>query len=1745
MRNDSSNVYGDNPVASTSEIPIVGFESLEERLMLSAGPAYEVWGGFTDYRTGQPDDWQIYNDINQTDYTFLGAADTSDVFSGTYDFYVIASRVALGVDAVLGSDSSPAASATINVGRDPQNIDADDGLYALVGQADAPGTFRGSLVVENPGTWTGLDVVITPIEAQVLAVFVGREIDNWDAGFDYVYDVEISGIGLLNIVVTTPWDDTLLASDYLPGDWAGEYVEFYDAPIDMWFEAGSDGPDEYFLFEWNSLDATQWAAVDATTVSIDVLHEGGLWNGTSLASAVPMPTATPVINSPLEGETDVSLTPTITWDPWFTEALPPEVTQDVWAAFENWGTGQVSYDSYVGTTETSWTSPGPLAPNTDYDAAVWFENLRYYHDPSGVLMVEISGIYRDVDVTTGDAPVENTYEVWGGFTPLDWWGYRDIHLQDYISLGTASDSAVFNGTYDYYVISAISPVGVDSVQGSDASFVDWADLFHEGGSLNSGFLTGPTDGLYAVIGTEVDFDDVYSGFITIQNPGTWNSITVNTLPITPQVLQVELDRWADYEFSGALSSEGYGYEIEFTGVGLTDAMITTPWGEVPDITDILPADWNGEYFEYHDAVGNFWLEAYARGQGMTFGLEWYNLSAAEWASLETGQSVIDVTHQAGAWTQLVDFSAAPMPGEIPTLLSPVEGETGVGLSPIIQWAAPTTSPTEVWVAIDDPAIDDEVFDGPIWDQTQTSWAVPGVLENDKDYMAWVEFANIDWSTLDGAHYFTYSSNNIYSNFTTLALPVVDVAMDAPASPAIEVEVDSVVMALFPLLDLGTVPAGNADVAYYISTDANVDTNDTPLALTNPDGFYSANSYFLAPSSPGTYYVAALADPNDILGESDETNNWSTVLTLTVAVPIPPEPIVDVAMGTPAEPVIDTEIGSAVFAPFELLDFSTSPVSWVDVAYYASTDPNVDQNDTLLTLIHPDEMYSPNSYFIAPSQPGTYYVAAMADPNDDIAEDDETNNWSPTVTLNAIDPNAIEQYAFADYFPMEDGTMRAYHRMVQKAGSRAINNTVRTIVTDQQGQYEFRRVIDGKHSSSAYYQLGASGLVLHNQLSPASGADVIVEFESGLVFCPAQFIVGDTYVQDVAWSGVKGTTELWSGNYHMETTVVGFEQITVPSGTYTAIRLSYSVFSTKQGRGVDAISVDQYDVWMVEGIGVVKQAGTWSETEGNRQRTWNFSYDMLQEPVEFAVGSIDSPDLVASIAGNLPQTIVPGQRLRVSVTIQNLGGASAVGEIALEIYVSHDQLLAEGDFFIKRVEGVSINIAPGGAKTINVDIVAPGYVTPGAYYLLGLVDADDAIEEIFESNNVALGDSTSEWTNRFGNVSGRGGVRLTMDDGFGTPMTFSLRGNGYGEVTRGQDGHLDVTYYGTDTRTSATITTPRGHEGVIDDIIVAAEFTEDGQIGGSLRNLTASTTDLLGDIDAGDGIIGQIKMDDVADDHNIYIGSVESSRASVSFSFDSVGDLSIYSDTRIRSLICTEWLDTNETSDEIYAPSIGTLKVTGRRANSRRGIEAVAGHFGADLMLGVPQQSFESIGLEPIAIVNRLANASIAGDLYDATWSIFGSMGNLAVKGIVENATVTTQGNMGKLSFGAVIFSDFLAGVATSGRHASSADDFTSLARISAVSIRGIRLPDVEEDPFFFEDSNFSAASIGRVSLLNLWAASEGGKFGFWALDKQFGGSIASIRYKDTVSGNAFNWTPSDGQLDILDFTARLLDQIID
>ena len=116
--------------------------------------------------------------------------------------------------------------------------------------------------------------------------------------------------------------------------------------------------------------------------------------------------------------------------------------------------------------------------------------------------------------------------------------------------------------------------------------------------------------------------------------------------------------------------------------------------------------------------------------------------------------------------------------------------------------------------------------------------------------------------------------------------------------------------------------------------------------------------------------------------------------------------------------------------------------------------------------------------------------------------------------------------------------------------------------------------------------------------------------------------------------------------------------------------------------------------------------------------------------------------------------------------------------------------------------------------------------------------------------------------------------------------------------------------------------------------------------------------------------------------------------------------------------------------------------------------------------------------------------------------------------------------MGSLTFGATDTSHFLAGIDPDVTdHAALAGDFKNpQASIASITVRGWRLPSKTDPTDFVIDTQFSAATIGTVSLIN---TNSGVTCGLYVLAAD-GTEIRSVHYVDTLTGESYTWTSGKG-----------------
>ncbi len=195
---------------------------------------------------------------------------------------------------------------------------------------------------------------------------------------------------------------------------------------------------------------------------------------------------------------------------------------------------------------------------------------------------------------------------------------------------------------------------------------------------------------------------------------------------------------------------------------------------------------------------------------------------------------------------------------------------------------------------------------------------------------------------------------------------------------------------------GTGPAGPSTTRYYLSTDTTLDASDTPLGSRSipalkPGGSDKGSVNVVIPpgTSAGTWYVIAKADADNLLPETNDSNNTSSNKIV-----IGPDLIVS-SFSVPSS--------SGAGLQISVSDTTKNPGSGSTLvssttSFYLSKNSTLGAGDTLLGsrpigVLAPGASSTQTTMLTIPALtvPGTYYIIANADDGNAVAETLESNN----------------------------------------------------------------------------------------------------------------------------------------------------------------------------------------------------------------------------------------------------------------------------------------------------------------------------------------------------------------------------------------------------------------------------------------------------------------------------------------------------------------------------------------------------------------------------------------------------------------------------------------------------------------------------------------------------------------------------------------------------------------------------------
>ncbi|WP_210521758.1 CARDB domain-containing protein [Hymenobacter terricola] len=603
------------------------------------------------------------------------------------------------------------------------------------------------------------------------------------------------------------------------------------------------------------------------------------------------------------------------------------------------------------------------------------------------------------------------------------------------------------------------------------------------------------------------------------------------------------------------------------------------------------------------------------------------------------------------------------------------------------------------------------------------------------------------------------SNNVSAVSITVTPPSIDLTILQPSVTPLNTAAGNPINMSCYILNQGNATANSSSVGFYFSTDATLDAADQLLTsqygaqLAPP---YSSSRYGTAavPAgvTPGTYYILFVADYQNQVGETNETNNVASV-SITVS-----PPGVDLVIQQEQLYPSSTVAGNTVQLSCSVFNQGNIQANSSTAGFYLSTNQTLDAADVLLNTVTGGVLTAnvgssryANPVIPTGTAPGNYYVLFVADPLNAVAEVNETNNVrSLPLTIMAATVDLQVQSAYLTPTSVAPGSATATSCYLYNQGNALANPA--TI-----GYY-----------LSTNQVLDASDVLLGNTTGTVYGANYSSRYLNLTV--PVGTAVGSYYILFVAdyLNQVVETNE----NNNL---AVAPLQVVAPGIDLTMYQVYLNPTSTAPGNAVNASSyiqnlgnstaasstvgyylstnqlLDASDVLMYTSPGGALAAGQYSSrydypvvpvgtTPGayyvlfvadplNAVAETNELNNVASVPLQVVAPGIDlliqQPFLSAA-------TATPGFAINGSCYIQNTGNASASSS-TVGYYLSTNLLLDASDVLLATVTGAAL---PSGQNSFRgSSLVVPTGTAAGNYYVLFVADPSNAVTETNELNNV--------------------------------------------------------------------------------------------------------------------------------------------------------------------------------------------------------------------------------------------------------------------------------------------------------------------------------------------------------------------------------------------------------------------------
>ena len=536
-----------------------------------------------------------------------------------------------------------------------------------------------------------------------------------------------------------------------------------------------------------------------------------------------------------------------------------------------------------------------------------------------------------------------------------------------------------------------------------------------------------------------------------------------------------------------------------------------------------------------------------------------------------------------------------------------------------------------------------------------------------------------------------------------------------------------------------------DVTRTVTTLGANATNAATTPVTIPDG-----------TTPGTYRIFVIVDPENAIVESNESNNALASNTLTIGrADLAPQAVTftPAATGSATAISVTHTVRNVAAGPTA----GTAPPSVSGV--YLSTDTTLASAVAQLGTVNIPALAvgasstQTKTFTIPAGPPGAFFVVVRADDAGAITEAGEANNVAASATRLLVGPDLLVTAATATPAFVTPGSTVAVASIVKNQGIAAPTSFGVSFAlvptTDLSGASDIPLAV-----TRTVAGLGAGA-------SSSTPANVVIPTSVGL---------GQYRIRVIVDSGNAVNEADETNNQRLTTSVVTVTRpdLIVPTVTAPVAAAPGTPFAvTNTVKNNSSVAAGPFKVafylstdTLFDGADIpisVSRTVTTLAANGVSTATNMVTIppgtpigvyrilvvaDPLNQVVELDENNntgvsgpvVLGPDLVVTAATVTPTTVAPGGRISVANTIKNQGVTAATASSLVGFFLSTDAVLDVADVPL----GPSRTVVPLGAGLSSAGTspltIPPGTV-PGSYRILVVADVGNTVTEGNEANNV--------------------------------------------------------------------------------------------------------------------------------------------------------------------------------------------------------------------------------------------------------------------------------------------------------------------------------------------------------------------------------------------------------------------------